>query len=96
LLSIVTQALLCNFLVSKFLLSRPALPMSAMSGNSRFLRTGFRTGARHRRRVVEGGLRLLGEVNALYHRVKLFHKHVLSFEAPSVSHPCNLELKCNN
>jgi hypothetical protein len=36
------------------------------------------------------GLHLSGEVNALDHRVKRFHKHVLSFEAPSASHPCSL------
>jgi hypothetical protein len=29
-------------------------------------------------------------VNALDRRVKRFRKHVLSFEAPSASHPCNL------
>jgi hypothetical protein len=35
-----------------------AMPMTAVSGNSRFLRTRFRVGARRRRRVTEGGLRL--------------------------------------
>jgi hypothetical protein len=29
-------------------------------------------------------------VNALDRRVKCFYKHVLSFEAPSASQPCNL------
>jgi hypothetical protein len=42
---------------------------------SRLLTAGFRTGARRRRRVAEGGLHLLGEVNALDHRVKHFHKY---------------------
>jgi hypothetical protein len=32
--------------------------MTTASGNSRFLRIGFRTGACHRRRVAEGGLHL--------------------------------------
>jgi hypothetical protein len=30
------------------------------------------------------------DVNALDHRVKRFHKYVLSFEALSTCHPCNL------
>jgi hypothetical protein len=42
------------------------------------------------RRVAEGGLHLYGEVDALDHQVKLFHKYVLSFEARSASQPCNL------
>jgi hypothetical protein len=29
-------------------------------------------------------------VNALDRRVKCFRKHVLSFEEPYASHPCNL------
>jgi hypothetical protein len=29
-------------------------------------------------------------VNDLNHRVKCFHKHAISFEEPSASHPCNL------
>jgi hypothetical protein len=29
-------------------------------------------------------------VNVLDRQVKRFHKHVLSFEAHSSSHPCNL------
>jgi hypothetical protein len=29
-------------------------------------------------------------VNVLDHRVKRFHKHVLSFEEPSAYHPYNL------
>jgi hypothetical protein len=32
--------------------------LTDVSGNFRFLRIGFCTGARHRRRVVEGGLHL--------------------------------------
>jgi hypothetical protein len=35
-------------------------------------------------------------VNVLNHRVKRFRKHVLSFEAPSTSHPLIFKLKCNN
>jgi hypothetical protein len=56
---------------------------------SRLLSARFRTGAHHKRRVVEG-LHLLGKVNALNRRVKHFHKHDISFEAPSASHICNL------
>jgi hypothetical protein len=66
------------------------MPMTAVSGNSRFLGTGFHTGAHRRCRIVEGGLHLLGEVNALDDRVKRFHKYVLSFEETSASHSCNL------
>jgi hypothetical protein len=69
------------------------MPMTVASGNSRFLRTGFRTGPHRGRRVAEGGLHLQGKVNALNHRVKCFHKHVLYFEAPFASHPCNLKSK---
>jgi hypothetical protein len=63
--------------------------MMAVCGWSKRLSARFHTGARHRRRVAEG-LHLEGRVNALDHRVKCFRKHVLSFEAPSASHPCNL------
>jgi hypothetical protein len=35
-------------------------------------------------------------VNVLDHRVKRFHKHVLSFEEPSASQPVIFKLKCNN
>jgi hypothetical protein len=56
----------------------------------RLLSDGFRTGARRRRRVAEGGVYLYGEVNTLDRRVKRFRKHVLSFTPPSASHPCNL------
>jgi hypothetical protein len=66
------------------------MSMLAVSGNSRFLRTGFYTGAHRGHRVIEGGLHLLGEVNALDRQVKSFRKHALSFEASSTSHPCNL------
>jgi hypothetical protein len=66
------------------------MPIMAVSENSRFLRTGFRSRGHHRRRVAEGGLHLKGVVNALDCRVKCFHKHVLSFEAHSASHACNL------
>jgi hypothetical protein len=59
LLSVVAQALLCNFCVQvPPLLSFPAKPLTAVSGKSRLLSAGFRTGARHRRRVAEGGLHL--------------------------------------
>jgi hypothetical protein len=64
--------------------------MTAVSGRSRPLSARFHTGACRRRRVAEGGLHLKGGVNALDHRLKRFHKHVLPFEAPSASHPCNL------
>jgi hypothetical protein len=64
--------------------------MMDVSGNSRFLGTRFRTRACCRRRVAKGDLHLSGEVNALDRRVKCFHKHVLSFEARSTSHPYNL------
>jgi hypothetical protein len=89
--SVVAQALLCNFLCagsSSSLL--PMKPLMAVSGKSRLLCAGFRTGARHRSRVAEGGLHLYGEVNVLDDRVKCFRKHVLSFEEPSASHPFNL------
>jgi hypothetical protein len=59
LLSVVAQALLCNFLCaglsSSFL---PAKPLTAVSGKSRLLCVGFHTEARHRRRVAEVGLHL--------------------------------------
>jgi hypothetical protein len=59
LLSIITQTLLCNFLVCMFLLlSFPTMPMTAISGKSRLLSPEFYTGARCRRRVAEGGLYL--------------------------------------
>jgi hypothetical protein len=78
-------------------LSPSLLVMSLMaaSGKSRLLSARFRTEACRRRRVAEGGLHLLGEVNVLNCRVKCFRKHVLSFEAPSASYPCNLKLMCN-
>jgi hypothetical protein len=89
LLSVVTQALLCNFLCAgSSLLSSDA--DDGCQGMSRLISAGFCTGAHRRRRVAEGGLNLYGEVNALYHRVKHFRKHVLSFEEPSASYPCNL------
>jgi hypothetical protein len=44
------------------------MPMMAVSGKSRLLNAGFRTEARHRHRVAEGGHHLQGEVNALNHR----------------------------
>jgi hypothetical protein len=59
LLSIVAQALLCNFCVQvPPLLSFPAKLLMAVSGKSRLLSAGFCTGARRRRRVAEGGLHL--------------------------------------
>jgi hypothetical protein len=68
------------------------MPLMAVSGNSRFLRTGFRTRACCSHRVAEGGLHLKGKVNALDRRVKHFRKNILSFEASFASHPCNLFL----
>jgi hypothetical protein len=64
--------------------------LTAVSEKSRLLSAGFRTEAHLRCRVAEEDLYLLGEVNVLDHRVKRFHKYVLSFEAPSVSQPYNL------
>jgi hypothetical protein len=89
-LSVVTQALLCNFLCVDFFFSLLVMLMMAVSGRCKLLSARFHTGAHRRRRDAEGGLHLLGEVNALDRRVKRFYKHVLSFEAPSASHPCNL------
>jgi hypothetical protein len=59
LLSVVAQALLCNFICA-------GSSSSLLSGNadddcqwkSRLLSAGFRIGARHRRRVVKEGLHL--------------------------------------
>jgi hypothetical protein len=59
LLSVVTQALLCNFLCA-------FSPSSLLFGDaddgcqwkSRLLSAGFRTGAHHRCRIAEGGLHL--------------------------------------
>jgi hypothetical protein len=65
-------------------------PLMTVSGKSRLLCPRFYTEARRRRRVAEGGLHLQVEVNALDRRVKCFCKHVLSFEEPSTSYPCNL------
>jgi hypothetical protein len=59
LLNVVAQALLCNFLCvgsSSSLL--PAKPLTTVSGKFRLLCDRFRTEARHRYRVAEGGLRL--------------------------------------
>jgi hypothetical protein len=92
LLSIVAQALLCNFLCAdSSLLSGDA--NDGYQGKSRLLSAGFHTGAHRRHRVAEGGLHRLGEVNVLDRRVKHFRKHILSFEEPSASHPCNLLTK---
>jgi hypothetical protein len=91
LLSVVAQALHCNFLCvgsSSSLL--PVKPLIAVSGKSRLLCVGFHIEAHRRRRVAEGGLHLYDEVNALDRRAKRFYKHVLSFEEHSASYPCNL------
>jgi hypothetical protein len=59
LLSVVAQALLCNFCVHvPPLLSFSTKPLTAISGKSSLLSVGFCTEARRRRRVVEGGLQL--------------------------------------
>jgi hypothetical protein len=59
LLSVVAQALLCNFLVCRFLLlSLPVMPIMAVIGKSRLLSAGFYTGAHHRCRVAEEGFHL--------------------------------------
>jgi hypothetical protein len=72
------------------------MPMTVVSGNSRFLRTEFHTGAHRRRRVAKEGLDLYGEVNTLDHQLKCFHKHVLSFEALRLLILAIFKLKCNN
>jgi hypothetical protein len=52
--SLMFEALLCYFLVCRFLLlSLPAMPMMAVCGKSRLLCARFCTGAHHRCRVVE-------------------------------------------
>jgi hypothetical protein len=57
LLSVVTQALLCNFLCGgSSLLSSDA--NDSCQGKSRLLSARFHTGARCRHRVAEGGLYL--------------------------------------
>jgi hypothetical protein len=58
LLSIVAQVLLCNFLVYRFLLSLPVMPMTAVSGKYRLLSVGFRIKACRRCRVAEEGFHL--------------------------------------
>jgi hypothetical protein len=59
LLSVIAQALLCNFCVQvPPLLSFPAKPLTAVSRKSRLLSAGFYTGAHRRRRVAEGGLHI--------------------------------------
>jgi hypothetical protein len=91
LLSVVTQALLCNFLCAGSSSSLPPVkPLTAVSGKSWLLCAGFCTETHCRRRVVEGALHLWGEVSALDCRVKHFHKLVLSFEEHSASYTCNL------
>jgi hypothetical protein len=65
LLSVVAQALLCNFLCagSPSLLSGDA--DDGYQWKYRLLSAGFHTRDYCRRRVAEGGLHLSGEVNAL-------------------------------
>jgi hypothetical protein len=59
LLSVVAQALLCNFLCAGSLSSLLLVkPLTVISGKSRLLCAGFRTEVRHRQRVAEGGLHL--------------------------------------
>jgi hypothetical protein len=59
LLSVVAQALLCNFWCAGFSSSLlPVKSLIAVSGKSRLRCAGFRTEVRHRRRVTEGGLHL--------------------------------------
>jgi hypothetical protein len=59
LLSVVAQALLCNFLCADFSSSLlPAKSLTTISGNSRLLCARFRIEARRKRRVIEGGLHL--------------------------------------
>jgi hypothetical protein len=72
------------------------MPMTAVSGNSRFLRTRFCTGGCRRCRVAEGGLHLYGKVNAFDHRVKHFHKDVLSLKHFLLLNLVIFKLKCNH
>jgi hypothetical protein len=59
LLSVVAQALLCNFLCAGSSSSLPPVkPLTTVSGKSRLLCAEFRTKACHRHRVAEGGLHL--------------------------------------
>jgi hypothetical protein len=59
LLSVVAQALLCNYLCAGFSFSLLLVkPLTAVSGKSRLLCAGFRTEAHCRRRVAEGGRHL--------------------------------------
>jgi hypothetical protein len=55
LLSVVAQALLCSFLCAGSSLLFGDTD-DGCQGKSRLLSAGFRTGAHHRRRVVEGAL----------------------------------------
>jgi hypothetical protein len=59
LLGVVFRTLLCNFLcVDLFLLSLPAMLLTAISGKSRLLRARFHTEFRRRCRVVDKGFHL--------------------------------------
>jgi hypothetical protein len=58
LLSIVTRALLCNFLCAGSPSLLPGDVDDDCWWDSRFLINGFRTGARHRCRAAKGGLHL--------------------------------------
>jgi hypothetical protein len=59
LLSVVAQALLCNFLCAGSFSSLLSVkPLMVVSGKSRLLSAGFCTKPHHRRRVAEGGLHL--------------------------------------
>jgi hypothetical protein len=97
LLSVVAQALLCNFLCpgssSSLILAKPLM---AVSGKSKLLCAGFRTEAHRRRRVAEGGLPLQGKVNALDRWAKCFRKHVLSLKNLLLLILVIFKLKCNN
>jgi hypothetical protein len=52
--SLALELFVCRFLLFSF----PAKPLTAISGKSRLLSAGFRTGARRRHRVAERGLHL--------------------------------------
>jgi hypothetical protein len=59
LLSVVAQALLCDFLCAGFLLlPLPTMPLMASSGKYRLLRVGLRTETHHRCTVGEEGFHL--------------------------------------
>jgi hypothetical protein len=74
----------------------PAKSLAAVSGKSRLLCAGFCTEAHRRRRVAEGDLHLLGEVNALDHRGKHFTNMFYLLKNLLLLILVISKLKCNN